>query len=258
IIYYSCVLGAIYFNIYKLIPCLLLQKKWISYIWALLGVVLGTIIILGFAQQLFMQEHTDNLPDVSLAILSVIASTFSFTLLMAGTTAIMLLRQWVINSIHIAALETSALESELTYLKNQINPHFLFNMLNNAYLLTKTRKKEASEVLFQLEDMLKYQINNSSQKTVKLVEEIKFLQDFLNTEKVRRDNFSYTLKVEGNIGNLELPPLLFIPFVENVVKHNWHSEKNAYVKLKFQWEGKQLFFYFENSKSNLATSSKEA
>ena len=82
---------------------------------------------------------------------------------------------------------------------------------------------------------------------------IHFLNDYLNLEKVRRDHFDYNITEEGNIDGIQLPALLFIPFVENAVKHNFDSEHPSYVHLFFKVDDNQLEFLCENSKPAIAT-----
>lgn len=101
----------------------------------------------------------------------------------AGSAAISLFTHWLRYNLRIDKLESTTLQSELKFLKNQINPHFLFNMLNNANVLIKRNPEEASKVLFKLEDLLRYQINDSSRERVSLASDIRFLNDYLNLEK---------------------------------------------------------------------------
>ena len=156
------------------------------------------------------------------------------------------------NKARLAKVEQEKAKYQLENLKRQINPHFLFNMLNNANVLIKKNPEEASRVLFKLEDMLRYQINDSAKEQVLLSSEIHFLNDFLNLEKVRRDKFEYVISKEGDISEVWLPPLLFIPFVENTVKHNVDSENSSYVYLGFKVWDKQLEFQCINSKPKIA------
>lgn len=86
----------------------------------------------------------------------------------AGMAAIMLFRYWILYNRRIDELESTTLQSELKFLKNQIDPHFLFNMLNNANVLIRKNSVEASRVLFKLEDLLRYQMNDSSRENVSL------------------------------------------------------------------------------------------
>ena len=145
---------------------------------------------------------------------------------------------------------------EYLKLKQQVNPHFLFNMLNNANVLIKRNPEEASKVLFKLEDLLRYQINDSSRERVSLASDIRFLNDYLNLEKIRRDHFQFTVEQEGDIDSIWIQPLLFIPFVENAVKHSFDSEHPSSVHLSFKVEENRLEFRCENSTPAVAVSNK--
>ena len=162
----------------------------------------------------------------------------------------------LLSSMRIDKLESTTLQSELKFLKNQINPHFLFNMLNNANVLIKRNPEEASKVLFKLEDLLRYQINDSSRERGFLASDIRFLNDYLNLEKIRRDHFQFTVEQEGDIDSIWIQPLLFIPFVENAVKHSFDSEHPSSVHLSFKVEENRLEFRCENSTPAVAVSNK--
>jgi len=95
--------------------------------------------------------------------------------------------------------------------------------------------------------MLRYQMNDSSREEVSLKEEILFLNDFLELEKTRRDHFNYTISKEGEPDDILVPPLLFITFVENAVKHNQDSRTASYVHLLFRKTAWELTFICENS-----------
>ena len=137
---------------------------------------------------------------------------------------------------------------ELQALQAQINPHFLFNMLNNANILAGEDTDKSSRLLGKLNSLLKYQINDSSKKSVSLRDDIDFLNDYLELEKTRRGKFNYTVKKEGDC-DVQIPPLLFIPFVENAVKHN--PESGSYVNLSFHIAKSRLHFECENPQPQL-------
>ena len=152
----------------------------------------------------------------------------------------------------VVEMETVNKDIEFQALQAQINPHFLFNMLNNANVLIKRNPEEASKVLFKLEDLLRYQINDSSRERVSLASDIRFLNDYLNLEKIRRDNFQFTLRQEGEVDSIWIQPLLFIPFVENAVKHSFDSEYSSYVHVFFKVDAHRLDFRCENSNPAVA------
>jgi LytS/YehU family sensor histidine kinase len=162
--------------------------------------------------------------------------------------AITLYRRWLADGMYIQQLENATIQSELEQLKKQINPHFLFNMLNNAMVLVKTDVQEASRALTKLKDLLSYQLTDSTRNETLLADDIQFLNDFLNLEKMRRDCFDFTVVVEGDSTDVYVPPLLFIPFVENAVKHNpANDEYIPYVHIRFRISANKLHFTCVNS-----------
>ena len=242
----------IYFNLYVLAPRFLIKGRLLKYLASMLVLTSFSLVFIAILQ-MNVQEVSANYEDGNpYIILNMITSIISFGLLIFGTSALLLFKHWIGYSQRIDELASSTLQSELKFLKKQINPHFLFNMLNNANVLIKKNPEEASRVLFKLEDMLRYQINDSAKEQVLLSSEIHFLNDFLNLEKVRRDKFEYVISKEGDISEVWLPPLLFIPFVENAVKHKVDIENSSYVYLGFKVWDKQLEFQCINSKPKIA------
>lgn len=239
----------IYVNAFVLVPRFLLKERLYVYLITVAILVLASIVTLGTFQSLFEDTRFEDLPtNQSVIWLNILSSTISSGLLVAGSSAMILFKHWISNNQRVNELEAATLQSELKFLKSQINPHFLFNMLNNVYVLIRKGRDEAAEVLFKLEDLLRYQFNDSSQDSIQLSSDIRFMSDFLNLEKIRRDNFNYTISKEGDINNVWLPPLLFIPFVENAVKHNTDGENASFVYLSFNVQDSRLIFRCENSK----------
>ena len=230
-IYFISIDAVFYINLYWLFPRFLLKNRLLIYALGVSGVSLIVII--------------------AVAIFQIFTIDISVTV--AGMSAILLLRHWILYNQRVDEIQSATLHSELKFLKNQINPHFLFNMLNNANVLIRKNPAEASKVLFKLEDLLRYQMNDNFREHVPLRSDIHFLNDYLNLEKVRRDHFDYNITEEGNIDGIQLPALLFIPFVENAVKHNFDSEHPSYVHLFFKVDDNQLEFQCENSKPAIAT-----
>ena len=242
----------IYFNLYVLAPRFLIKGRLLKYLASMLVLTSFSLVFIAILQ-MNVQEVSANYEDGNpYIILNMITSIISFGLLIFGTSALLLFKYWIGYSQRIDELASSTLQSELKFLKKQINPHFLFNMLNNANVLIKRNPKEASKVLFKLEDLLRYQINDSSRERVSLASDIRFLNDYLNLEKIRRDNFQFTLRQEGEVDSIWIQPLLFIPFVENAVKHSFDSEHSSYVHVFFKVDAHRLDFRCENSKPAVA------
>jgi len=162
--------------------------------------------------------------------------------------AIKFIREKVRSDRRNALLEKEKTENELRFLKSQMNPHFLFNAINSIYVLIKKDPDFAGLTLVKFADMLRYQLYDSSREHVLLTADIRFLTDFLNLEKIRRDNFDFIVSKEGEIDNIQIPPHLFITFIENAVKHNVDPEMGSYVYAWFNVYGDELRFKCVNSK----------
>lgn len=230
-----------YTNMFLLVPKLLFKNKYALYcLSVLLTVIVSTIIYL-IGYYFFAPAY--KLDGLNIPLFY----AFIFVLI-AASSSIKLFQKWIGDKQLIYDLEKSKASTELEQLKNQINPHFLFNMLNNANVLIKKDPDKASQVLMKLSDLLRYQLYDSSRDKVLLTSDIHFLEDFLNLEKVRRDNFDFLISKEGKLNGIQIPPLLFICFVENAVKHNNDSTKSSYVNLFFEVRDNELSFRCINSK----------
>lgn len=243
--------GIIYTNIYISTPKLLLKDKVGPFILIIFVFSVIFIACIGLIQIAILSDNSRmifNSFSYSKLTVNVLSASVILIFLFLGTTSMVLIKRWIIADMEKTELESSLLESELKLLKNQVNPHFLFNMLNNANMLLKKDKEQASDVLYKLEDLLRYQINDSAKEAVPLNAEILFLNDYLNLEKIRRDHFEYTIRTEGNVDNINVPPLLFIIFIENAIKHNPESENTSFVHIGFKIQDNELYFSCENSK----------
>lgn len=237
----------IYLSIFVLTPCFLLRGKFGYYV---ISVFLVVILALLFSCLFRLDTINEQFKSFEswFSFASFFASIVLLILIIAGSSTIILFQHYLMSGQYIDKLENATIQSELEQLKNQINPHFLFNMLNNANVLIKENPTEAVVVLSKLKDLLNYQLKDSSSEQVCLEDDIHFLTDFLNMEKIRRDNFDFIVSIEGDIGKVVVPPLLFIPFVENAVKHNNDNKILSYVHLYFKEVNSSLTFICINSK----------
>ena len=238
-----------YINMVILVPKLLFRNKYVLYLVSIAGIVAVSVKIYFLGRYLF-----DSIPAEEEINIPLFASLVF--VLIAASSSIKFFQKLIADKQLIYELEKSKISAELEQLKNQINPHFLFNMLNNANVLTKKDPDKASQVLMKLSDLLRYQLYDSAREKVLLTADIRFLEDFLNLEKVRRDNFDFLISKEGDLSGIQIPPLLFISFVENAVKHNNDATKSSYVNLFFEVRNNELVFTCINSKPALKAISK--
>ncbi len=156
-------------------------------------------------------------------------------------------------------MENEKLYAELNFLRAQINPHFLFNTLNNLYYLAYSKSDNTTEVISRLSQMMRYMIYESNHEKVLLSKEIEYMQNYISLEQLRLNNeVPIQFTIEGEPENIWVAPLIFITFLENAFKHGV-SNKNtgAWVNILIRMNGKQCTYRVENSKQPVATDSKE-
>lgn len=251
ILLFALVLFLFYFNSYYLVPQYLFRDNFLGYCLRILGILLIEALFFGIVKYALSPYFNLNFKNLVKDI-NLFGVVFIVAILIASSTTIKLFQRWISATKRITELESITLNAELEQLKNQINPHFLFNALNNINVLTKKDPKKASQVLMKLSDLLRYQLYDSTRNNVLLTAEIKFLKDFLNLEKIRRDDFELTLSQRGELSGIQVAPLLFIIFVENAIKHNMDSEKQSFVHLNFDVHNNDLLFKCVNSKPTIA------
>ncbi len=250
-LYFLLIDTILYVNMYLLVPRLLIRGRARLYIVLTSAFILLMVLGVGMLQD----ASDDDSNRIGVPVLIGISSGFfAFALFIAGLTSLQLLKYRMENARRISALENVTMEIELAGLQNQINPHFLFNMLNNANILVEEDVEKTSMILSKLNDLLFYQVESGSKDSVKLNDDIGFLNDYLGLEKIRRDRFTYDIEIEGDPGIL-VPPLLFIPFVENAVKHN--PGNDSYVSIRFCVTDRRLYFTCRNPKAPLHYGNKE-
>ena len=149
-------------------------------------------------------------------------------------------------------LMTQTIQSELRFLKSQINPHFLFNTLNNLYALTLKKSDRAPDIVLKLSEIMRYMLYECNEKRVLLTKEIQYINNYLDLERLRQTGEAdIRFTTEGQISDQTIAPLLFVPFLENSFKHglNHHVQGGGFVRLHLAVHGEDLEFFIENSKA---------
>ena len=156
-------------------------------------------------------------------------------------------------------IENEKLMAELRFLKAQINPHFLFNTLNNLYYLAFTNSPNTTEVIAKLSGMMRYMIYDSNHVKVPMSKEIEYMENYIALEKLRLNNqIPINFEVRGNTNNLTIVPLIFITFLENAFKHGVsNNSEDAWVNILIEIEGNQCIYKVENSKIPKNTNNEE-
>ncbi len=124
--------------------------------------------------------------------------------------------------------ETEKTNAELSYLKAQINPHFLFNTLNSIYSLAILKNEKTADAVVKLSDMMRYVLNDSNSNFVLLEKELNYISNYIELQRMRlTSNVKLTYICEGSVFDKKIAPLVLIPFIENAFKHGVNSEENS-------------------------------
>ncbi len=249
-------IATVYLNLYVLIPQFLLKRKYIAYLVLTIGSILLNSYISFYIS--FPWEEVGVDTDLEQPYLSFIFGSFEVTLNMVILAmTIKLLKIFARNQLLITNLETANLKTELTFLKNQINPHFLFNALNNIYVQTRKRPKEAPESVMLLSELLRYQLYDCSKEKVYLRNELEYIENYLALERMRRGDSKIEMSINGSANGKMIAPFLFIPFIENAVKHGLETHKESFMKIAFDISDEQLHFEIVNPVANNPSTSKD-
>lgn len=221
----------------------LLKKKYAHYI-----IITAVIIaVFGYIADLF-GKYIDPEGNTATYI-----SIFLFMLIYVGAKY---MRIGTKQQLRLKDLEAKQAQAELDLLKSQVNPHFLFNSLNSIYSLTLKNSEKSSEAVMLLSDLMRYILESSKKKLVPLEEEIQFINNYIDLEKLRLgSNFNLNYRVSGEAKSLYISPMILIAFVENIFKHGVSSnkDKNEF-NIEITIENSQLNF---SSSNNIAQKSNE-
>ena len=238
-----------YFNYFILIPKFLLLKKYLLYVIMLVFSIVFAFILSGVFFNLF-----DFNPNSMASINSVLTKIEP---IMRANTFLMLIIS-ILASIsltvnnHLRQLEKEKLVAQISSLQFQINPHFLFNTLNNIYATAIDTSPRTADMVNKLSEMMRYTMKETQNDYVPLEEEINYLNNFIELQKLRLERtiqFEYT--VEGNFFELQIAPMLLIPFVENAFKHGVNSEQNSNIRITIKVNESELHFLVGNNKVNV-------
>lgn len=236
-------MAVIWINHFVLIPFFLDKKRYF-----LFGILLIGSIYLG--------AYLKGYPKASSTGIFKIAF---FLMTTTGTgMAAFFLRRNIIFRRENDEKEKLQKEMELNYLKEQVNPHFLFNSLNSIYALSRQQSPETPDLVMQLSELMRYQLESSKKDTVLLKEELEFIENYLLLEEKRLSKrCTIEFSIRGDLSELKIPPMLLIPFVENAIKHGAQStNEQSTIDISASIKNSTLHFCVVNSKPPLAPTSK--
>jgi LytS/YehU family sensor histidine kinase len=241
----------VYFTNYVLIPKLLYRKNYGWFALAFIAMILtSSFIKMQIIGQIMHNPGLFDLTDNAKLKERIYDNVIPHFFLVIAGAASKLLYDHSKMQQRLVEMAREKAEAELSFLKSQINPHFLFNSLNSVYFLINKENPEARQALHKFSDMLRYQLYEMNGAKIPIEKELNYLKDYVDLQKLRKDeNYSVDFTCSPEVKGFSIEPLLLIPFVENAFKHISHkaNEKN-YVKLDMERSNGHFVFTIENSK----------
>lgn len=220
-------------------------KKYIREIGLLLVAVIIPLIVMQTAT--YAMNPYDKQFPVVLVLISTMGTVITLFFFIGGIAAVMLFQDWVKGQRRLTLLHAETVRQEYAFLKKQINPHFLFNVLNNIGILSADEPAEAANMLSELRKLIDYQFDETDRNMTRLGSEIRFLKSYLSLEATRIEPFEFEMTAETEIEEVLVPTLLFIPFVENAVKYSCAVEGVRRVEISFIKEDDYVLFRCVNT-----------
>jgi sensor histidine kinase YesM len=249
---------AFYINFLVIVPKLYFRKK---RIWFFLVLFLFAILMLSLFQLTYnlidfdalratdIQEFKRPIPRSRFGLHPRLIDNFSLILLVLGfSTGMAIMQRQKHNETKHKEIEKARMDTELAFLKNQISPHFFFNSLNNIYALIAIDGPKAQLAVEKLSGLMRYLIYESDTKMIDLRKEFEFTCNYIDlmrqrlTSKVKLD-----VDIILNVPDVKIPPLIFIPFIENAFKHGVSYREPSHISIGLKAEKNSIVFECINS-----------
>ena len=241
----------VYFNLFVLVPRYVLKSKYYKYTFALL-LSLVTVYLLKtvltyyiISENIWPEANREYKP---FEINHIVAVCIGELYVLAMASSVYLMLTWLKERDRNRALRENQFKTKLKYLKNQIQPHFFFNTLNNLYALSLESSDKVPAVIIKLSKLMEYVLYDiEGTKFVPLIKEIDYIQNYIEIEKLRFENVEVTINIESNIDEVKVPPLLFISLLENAFKHGGLNNDKLKIKINCKIVDDSLHFEIINN-----------
>ncbi|HSJ70003.1 MAG TPA: sensor histidine kinase [Anditalea sp.] len=253
----SLLLGAFYFNLNYLVPKILFRNKNLQFLVVVLamgGAYIGVILTYDILFNMGEVMHRVFRPDTTYIRRPRTFGTFDFYNLLVFfmgigiSTSVAAVRKWQADEALRLEMEQQRINSELTYLKAQINPHFFFNTLNNIYSLTNLDIEKAQTAILKLSRMMRYVLYETEKDHTMLSKELEFIKDYIELMRLRlSEKIKVDIDIPQNFEDANLAPMLLLPFIENCFKHGISSQKSSAIQINICIKDKILVLETVNS-----------
>jgi two-component system LytT family sensor kinase len=235
IIEFALHIPLVYFNLFVLIPKYVIKSKYYKYTIALfLSLIIVYLLKTGLTYYIISENiwPEANREYKPFEVNHIIAVCIGELYVLAMASSIYLTLTWLKERDLNKTLREDQFKIKLKYLKNQIQPHFFFNTLNNLYALSLESSGKVPDVILKLSHLMEYVLYDiKGDELVPLIKEIDYLQNYIEIEKLRFEKIDVSINIESNIDDVKVPPLLFITLVENAFKHGGLDNQNLKIKI---------------------------
>lgn len=174
-------------------------------------------------------------------------NTVLFLLVFTVGTCLSMIQRWLKTEQNRKETENEKLNTELSFLKSQINPHFFFNTLNNIYSLAVVKSDKTAPSVMKLSQIMRYILTETQHDDVPLSKEVEFINNYIELQQVRlTDKVNVQFTVEGDVESLRIAPLLLIPFIENAFKYGVSTKEETRIHLSLKTNQQRISFQAEN------------
>jgi len=243
-----------YLNYFFLIPKFYFTKKYFVYY----SIVALFFIIVIKAPEILIEDNgirADNFPQRRRGHKGGKNNDFDIFRILTDRNAYQFIISFCISillrlNMQMSAINDQKLKSEVSYLKAQINPHFLFNTLNSLYALSLEKSDETPDAILKLSSIMRYVVTESSNDFVTLNKEMKYIEDYVDLQKLRMvDSTNFNFYKEGDFNQNKIAPLILIPFIENAFKYGLNPEKISLITINITIKDGLLLLNVSNSKT---------
>ncbi|HVZ57148.1 MAG TPA: histidine kinase [Chitinophagaceae bacterium] len=234
-------IGLFYLNAYVLMPGLLGLRRYARYFGALILYFAGFNFIDWILFRVFMVHHEYQFRN------SLLISVFPYIFIMACSLTYRLVRDKAKADRSLKERENESLKTELSLLRSQVSPHFMFNVLNNMVALARKQSDQLEPSLIKLSSLMRYMIYEADEDRVPLEREIEYLQSYIDLQKQRFGrNVVFNVSLQEIDSSYEIEPMLLIPFVENAIKHGTGFIDHAQIDIELKAKNQLLHFLVRN------------
>jgi sensor histidine kinase YesM len=253
-LFHLSLVAAVYINLWILIPRVLRKGRYLVYFLCLIALI---YLSAAFNQLTFNHLVDLVLPGYYFISYYEITDILKFVFVYVALTSLLKLSKgWFLLTQaekQLMAIRQEKVETELKALKSQINPHFLFNSLNNIYSLSLSNSGNAPAAILKLSELMRYMLYESNVERIPLKQELRFMDNYIELQRLRSDKRSrieYSKK--GSPAGKSIAPLLFLPFIENAFKHGIKGDPSGgYVQIRLAILKGNVDLYVENNRGKV-------